>query len=308
MNLDLLAISQMSHDELDQIYALALRPTHDDELHHLSVALVFEYPSLRTRASSVSALQRLGARYTMITGDEVGLDTRESAEDVARTLAQTSSILALRVRDHGVFARMRSVLPSSVRLINLLSNEAHPTQAIADVLTLAERFADSEPRQLRGMTVAYVGDANNVTKCLAAALVGLGVNVRIGSPTQYQLSVSDLQALNAVARDNGSVTQSDDAEDAVRDADAIYTDTWVSMGSEAEAAARREILGPYQLNETLVSMAVPGAAIMHCLPAHRGDEITSAVLDSDSSLVWNQVRHRTSSMIGIVRWMKGAMS
>jgi ornithine carbamoyltransferase len=265
--------------------------------------LAFEHPSLRTRASSVAAVQELGGWLSQFTGSEFGLDTRESAEDVIRTLAQTCAIVALRVRHHGVFDRMAAVAGGQVSLINLLSDHEHPTQAIADVLTLADHFGHGDVAALAGRKFAYVGDANNVTRSLAGALVRLGATVSVGAPQGYQFSDADAAAIRAQSS-HGELVLTHDPHEAVSGADAIYTDTWVSMGSESEAAERRAALKPFCVNETLMATANPGAVFLHCLPAHRNDEVTDEVLDGPTSLIWQQVHHRTSSMVGILRWLK----
>lgn len=304
MNGEFVAMAAMRDDDLAFIYESAQLPPTGDELAGRGVALVFEHPSLRTRASSVAAVQQLGARLSMFTGDEVGLDVRESAEDVARTLQATADVLALRVRDHGVFARIVRATNGQLGVINLLSNFEHPTQAVADVLTLADHFGAGRVEELAGLKVAYVGDANNVTRSLAGALVRLGVVVTIAAPESRQLTATDLAQLRAVARGGGSVTLLEDPREAAAGANALYTDVWVSMGDESDAAQRRRELSGYQINESLLAHAAPGAVVLHCLPAHRGEEITDGVLESPQSLVWQQVRHRTSSMVGVLRWMK----
>jgi ornithine carbamoyltransferase len=305
MTRQFIQISQLSNDDLATIYDGARATTSGNELHGVNVSLVFEFPSLRTRASSVAAVQRLGANYSMFTGDEIGIDSRESAEDVARTLAQTSDVVALRVKNHAVFDRMISATTNQLHFINLLSYQSHPTQAVADVLCLADAWGAGNVDALQGRTLAYVGDATNVTRSLAAALVRLGVSVRIAAPTGYQLNDADLRAINAQARHGGELLQSDDPVEAVSSADAVYTDSWISMGVEAEADDRRQVFAPYQVNSKLMSLAAPDALILHCLPAHRGEEITNEVLAMPTCLVWQQVRHRTSSMVGVLRWMKG---
>lgn len=306
MTKQFIQISQLSNEDLATIYAGARATARGDELSGWNVSLVFEFPSLRTRASSVAAVQRLGGHYCMFSGDEVGIDSRESAEDVARTLAQTSDVIALRVRNHAVFDRMIGATENRVHFINLLSNQSHPTQAVADVLCLADAFSSGDVNGLSGRVLAYVGDATNVTRSIASALVRLGVSVRIAAPVGFQLSESDLNAIGALASRGGEVLQFEEPADAVRGADAVYTDSWISMGLEAEAEERRRTFAPYQLNSQLMSVAARGAVVMHCLPAHRGEEITNEVLDLPTSLVWQQVRHRTSSISGVLRWMKGA--
>ena len=302
MSRQFISINETSHEDLARIYELALAPVKGDELTGVGVSLVFERPSLRTRASSISSVQRLGGNVAVFTKDEIGLDERESAEDVARTLAQTSSIIAARVRDHGVFARMIAASPAT-SFINLLSNETHPTQAVADVLTLAGHFGAGNLASLRGVTVAYVGDATNVTRSLATALIGLGAHVAVGAPDGYQLSESAVALIESRSQFGGTIRLTDSPLNAVSGAQAIYTDSWISMGLEAESAQRRRDLDDFQVNSALVA-AADSPVILHCLPAHRGEEITDDVLDSENSLIWEEVRHRTSAMLGVLRWMK----
>lgn len=295
-------IEELARDDLATIYDCARSPFDDETLKGQGVALVFERPSLRTRASSSSAVQELGGYVTFFSDEEIGLESRESAEDVARTLAQMYSICALRVRDHRVFARMRTATSDTMSLVNLLSDVAHPTQAVADVLTIAEHFASGDVEELRGLEVAYVGDATNVTRSLAVALLRQGVHVTVAAPSNYQLA-RDV-AEDPFAAYEGSLSLTESPEDAVRQADVVYTDSWVSMGLEAETERRRRDFTPYQLNAALMKVAKPGTAVMHCLPAHRGDEITNEVIDGENSLVWRQVFHRRSAMLGVLRWIK----
>jgi ornithine carbamoyltransferase len=296
-------IEQQDAPSLETIYDRAVSPFDDETLKGQGVALVFERPSLRTRASSSSAVHELGGYATFFSDEEIGLDRRESAEDVGRTLCEMYAIAALRVRDHGVFERMRTATRERMALINLLSNEAHPTQAIADALALAEHFAGGDVGQLAGLEVAYVGDATNVTRSLAVALLRLGVNVTIGAPDGYQLRAGGVED-PARVRDGGVLRLTDSAPDAVKGADAVYTDVWVSMGMETETERRRRDLAAFRVDAALMRAAKADAVLLHCLPAHRGDEVTDEVLDAENSLVWRQVFHRRSAMIGVLRWMK----
>ena len=302
MSRQFITIEELAKKDLRVIYRDALAPLNDELLKGQGVALVFERPSLRTRASSSSAVQELGGYVTFFSDEEIGLNTRESAEDVARTLAQMYAICALRVRDHDVFARMRRATNDTLSLINLLSNAAHPTQAIADVLTIAEHFAKGDVEGLKGLEVVYVGDATNVTRSLCVALLRLGAHVTVAAPDAYQLRQGGAEDPFHVA--GGELRLSSSPADAVRGADVIYTDAWVSMGLEAETAQRRVDFAAFQVNEELVGLASPDVAVLHCLPAHRGDEITDQVLDSERSLVWRQAFHRRSAMLGILGWIK----
>jgi ornithine carbamoyltransferase len=300
----LITIEDLSDEDFASILLLATSPFDDSTLSGQGVALVFERPSLRTRASSSSAVHELGGYVTFFSDEEIGLDSRESVEDVGRTIAEMYAIAGLRVRRHEVFARMRAATAERLSLINLMDDEAHPTQAVADVLTIADEFSGGDAGGLAGLNVAYVGDATNVARSLAVALLRLGVDVTVAAPEGYQLVAGGAEDPTRVVG-RGILRQVDKAEEAVANADVLYTDTWVSMGLEAQAAQRRKDLAGFQVNADLMAMAKPTAIVLHCLPAHRGEEITSDVLDGRASRVWRQVFHRRSSMMGVLRWIKG---
>ena len=302
----LLTIAELDQADLEDIYSLAVAPIDDELLRGQGVALVFERPSLRTRASSSSAVHELGGYVTFFGDEEIGLDTRESAEDVARTLEQMFSIAAMRLKSHSCFARMDAATGGRMSLINLLSEVSHPTQAIADVLTIAEKFSKGNVNDLRGLEVAYVGDATNVTRSLAVALLRLGVNVRVGAPNGYQLQPGGLENPAAFSTgEYGKLTLTSSATEAVSGANVVYTDAWISMGAEAQAKERRKKLKSFRVTEELMSQADKHAIFMHCLPAHRGDKVVDEVLDAEYSKVWTEVKHRRSAMIGALRWLKG---
>jgi ornithine carbamoyltransferase len=298
-----MTIEQQSQSDLDSVYELSTSPFDDETLKGQGVALLFERPSLRTRASSSAAVHELGGYATFFSDEEIGLDSRECAEDVGRTLAEMYAIAGLRVRNHAIFERMRAATNDRMSLINLLSGVAHPTQAVADVLTIADQFAKGDVHGLAGLDVTYVGDATNVTRSLAVALLRLGVNVTIGAPPKYQL-VDGGPEDPAAVDGPGTLRLTASATEAVKGADVVYTDAWVSMGMERETDARRRDLSAFRVDENLLKLAKKRTVLMHCLPAHRGDEITNAVLDSAQSLVWRQVFHRRSAMIGVLRWIK----
>lgn len=270
-------------------------------LAHDEVALVFERPSLRTRAAAATAVHDLGGNVTFFSDDEIGVDTRESAEDIGRTLAQMFAVAGLRVRRHGTLERIRRATNDSMALVNLMSDVAHPTQAVADLLTMADYLAGGDVRGLAGVNVAYVGDVTNVARSLVVALLNVGANVTLGAPGEYQLAEGGIEDPRAVG---GSLSLTDSAHDAVKGADVVYTDVWVSMGLEAESERRRRDLAAFRVDDALLGAASPGAVVLHCLPAHRGDEITDDVLDGPQSVVWRQVFHRRSAMRGALRWIK----
>ena len=251
--------------------------------HH--VAMLFDKPSLRTRSTFMIAVRELGGDVIEPPAD-VALGGRESIEDVARNLERWVYGVVVRTYAQERLERFAAAA-RRLHVVNALTDQEHPCQAIADFLTLQERFG-----QLRGRTIAYVGDGNNVATSLAHAAAMLGVHVHIASPEPYQLPHSVVQQATAVARYGARLRLFTDAADAVAGADAVYTDTWTSMGQESEAELRRGIFAPYQVNEELMSLAKPGALFMHCLPAHRGEEVTADIFESDAAVVFDQAENR----------------
>ncbi len=304
MTRHLLTMDALSREELLEVLDLATAPLDVTLYEDEPVALVFEHPSLRTRAAVTVAVHQLGGWPVEFTGDEVGLDARESAEDVARTLAETFAVAALRVRRHAVLERIREATGDRLALVNLLSDAAHPTQAVADVLTIAEAHAGGDVRALAGLRVGYVGDATNVTRSLAVALARLGASVVVAAPPGYQLAPGGPEDPLALG---DALRVVSDPREAARGADVLYTDTWVSMGEEAEAHRRREDLAAYRVDGTLVQLASERCVVLHCLPAHRGEEVTDEVLDGERSRVWRQVFHRRTAMLGVLAWLKGGV-
>lgn len=303
MTAHVLDVEDLGAAGLAQVLALASAPA--DSLPRVlagrSVALVFEKPSARTRSATEVAVVALGGHPAVIQGAEVGIDVRESAEDVARTLGLFHALVCARVADHRVLVRMAAALDGAgmaVPVVNLLSDRAHPCQAVADLLTLQDVFGDT-----RGRTVAYVGDANNVWRSLAVACVWGGIRLRTASPEGYGPTPDDLAHLAALG---GPVEVFEDPAGAVAGADAIYTDVWTSMGQEEQAAARRRAFAGYTVDEALVARAASGAVVLHCLPAHRGEEITAEVLDGPRSVVWQQAANRMRAMRGLMAWLCGA--
>ena len=301
---NLFDVDDLSPAAWDRVLELALRTPAQPTLAGQGVALLFEKPSARTRNSTEMAVVDLAGHPVYIQGSEVGLDTRETAEDIARTLACYHRVLCARVFDHAVFVRMASALERSgfdVPLVNLLSDDAHPCQAVADVLTLRE----SLDGPLAGRAVAYVGDANNMARSLAKAGLLEGMEVRMASPADYAFSVDELSALQAfgdrVGR-GGTVQLTDDPRQAAKGAAALYTDVWTSMGQEEEQVARLAAFEGFTVDDDLVDLTAPDGVVLHCLPAHRGEEIAESVLEGPRSVVWRQAAHRRTAMRGILAW------
>jgi ornithine carbamoyltransferase len=244
-----------------------------DSLAGKSVGLVFEKPSTRTRISFEVGVAELGGTPLILRGDELQLSRGESVGDTGRVLSRYLHGIVIRAGSHEVVEELAS--SAEVPVINGLTPRHHPCQALADLLTLRERFGD-----LAGLRLAYVGDGNNVARSLAILCRTAGVELAVAAPSGYQLE------------DGLGAELTDDPKAAAAGADALYTDVWVSMGDEAEAAMRRSDLGPFQLNRELLSAASDRAIVLHCLPAHPGEEITEDVLYGERSAVWDQAENR----------------
>jgi ornithine carbamoyltransferase len=296
MSRHLLEIDDLTAEELGRVLDLAEDPQPEPVLAGKGMALVFQKPSARTRNSMEMAVVQLGGHPVSMRGDEVGIDTREPAEDVARTLACYHAAIGARVFDHRVLERMAAVSP--VPVVNLLSDDAHPLQALADLLTLRQAWGSFEGRSL-----AYVGDGNNVCRSLGLAGALAGLEVRVATPPGYGLPDEHADRLKALGAE---VTVSTRADEAVAGADAVYTDVWTSMGQEGEAADRRRAFEGFAVDERLMAAAAPGALFLHCLPAHRGEEVTTAVVDGSASRIWEQAANRMHAARGLLRFLIGA--
>lgn len=261
------------------------RRAHRRPLQGQHVALLFEKPSLRTRSTFQIAVRELGGDVIEPPQD-VALGGRESIADVARNLERWVPIAVVRTFAQSRLEAFAGAAPG-LRVVNALTDEEHPCQGLADALTLVERFGD-----LRGHTVAFVGDGNNVARSLAQVVIMLGGSVHIASPAGFELPADAVDAIRSRARSGAALQLFDDPALAVRGAHAVYTDVWTSMGQESEAGARRDVFAPYQVNAGLMSMAAANAIFMHCLPAHRGDEVTDEVIDSAASVVFDQAENR----------------
>jgi len=259
---------------------------HEQPLAGLHVALLFEKPSLRTRSTFQIAVRELGGD-TIEPPEDAALGGRESIVDVARNLERWVAAAVVRTFAQARLEAFAAAAPQ-LRVVNALTDEEHPCQALADCLTLTEQLGD-----LRGRTIAFVGDGNNVAASLAQAVVMLGGTMRIGSPEGFALDPAIVEGVQERApKTGGSLELTTNPSDAVRGADAVYTDVWTSMGQEKEAASRRRIFAPYQVNAELMGQAAPDARFMHCLPAHRGHEVTDEVMDSKASVVFDQAENR----------------
>jgi ornithine carbamoyltransferase len=248
-------------------------------------ALLFEKPSARTRTSTEMAVVTLGGHPVYIRPEEVGLGTRETVEDVARTLASYCSVLAARVFEHTTLEAMAAAV--DVPVVNLLSDRAHPCQALADYLTLREVFGALEGRRL-----VYVGDGNNVAASLAFGAALSGTELTVASPAGYEL---DDDIVDRARNLGGAIEISNDPYEAVKGADAVYTDVWTSMGQEDESEIRRAAFTGFQVDGGMMAAAGDQARFLHCLPAHRGEEVAAEVIDGPTSLVWQQAANRMHS-------------
>ena len=284
--------------------ASAMKAARVDQLPEITplagkhLALLFEKQSLRTRSTFTIAVRELGGNVIEPPAD-VALGGRESLADVARNLERWVAGCVVRTYEQARLAEFAAAAPR-MHVVNALTNEEHPCQALADLLTLREQRGS-----LEGATLAYVGDGNNVATSLAQACMLLGVSMRIASPAGYQLPEEVASDARSQAVNHARLVLTTDPVEAVSGADAVYTDVWASMGQEDEAAARGAIFRPYQVNEALMRAAGPQAFFMHCLPAHRGDEVTDAVMDGARSIVFDQAENRLHTQKALLAMLFG---
>ncbi|HET7342985.1 MAG TPA: ornithine carbamoyltransferase [Methylomirabilota bacterium] len=284
-----LSVADLSRDRLLSLFTLAAdlkqrwkAGRRGAPLAGRSVALIFEKPSLRTRVTFEVGVVQLGGRAVYLSGNEIGLGTRETVPDVARNLSRWVDGIAARVFSHATVEGLAK--HASIPVINALSDFEHPCQAVADYFTLWERGVD-----LSAMRLAWIGDGNNVCHSVILAGALVGASMVVACPPGYEPDAGVL----ALARTlGGRLDVTTDAREAATGADVLYSDVWVSMGQEAEREQRREAFARYQISERLVGFAKPSALVMHCLPAHRGEEITDAVLDGPQSIVLDQAENR----------------
>ena len=264
-----------------------------------TLGLVFEKPSLRTRVSFESAMARLGGNSIFLRGKDVGLGVRESVSDFARVISQYVDVLAVRTFSQSVVEELAR--HAMVPVVNALSDSSHPCQAMADMVTIFEHRGS-----LSGRKLVFVGDGNNVACSLAIAAALMGVEFVLSSPAGYEFPAAFSTRFAAQFPDVPLVLESDPRK-AVKGADVVYTDVWASMGQENEADQRREVFKPYQVNEALMARARPDAIFLHCLPAHRGEEVTSAVLDGPQSQTIPQAANRMHFQMALLLWLLGTV-
>lgn len=296
-----LSLTDYSSTELQDLLNQAIRLK--DEWRHGGnepvldgkvLAMVFQKPSLRTRVSFDMAMRQLGGDALYLSPSEIGLGKRESIADVSRVLSGYVDAIMARVFAHAHVVELARF--ASVPVINGLSDFNHPCQAMADMLTVMERFG-----QVRGLNFTFIGDGNNVAVSLLFACVRLGAHFTIATPPGFELPSQAVAVAQEMAEEGGAVIrQLNNPAEAARGAHILYTDTWVSMGQEEEADQRSDVFRPYQLNQKLVNLADPSSIVMHCLPAHRGQEITDEVADGPHSVIFQQAENRMHAQKSIL--------
>ncbi|MEO6582304.1 MAG: ornithine carbamoyltransferase [Sphingomicrobium sp.] len=284
---DLLVIRDLDRADLEQILALSADRLAERPLAGQGVALYFEKPSARTRNSMEMAAVQLGAHPVYLQRDELGIGSRESAADVARTLACYYSVIAARVKDHAVLDEMAAA--TEVPVLNMLSDSDHPLQALADMLTVDQLIG-----RIEGARIAFIGEANNVARSLAEACSLLGAELTVASPAGYGFDAP-----------LPGVRQVEDPAQAVAKADIVYSDVWVSMGQDNEADARRGVFARHIVDAELMARS-NDAWFMHCLPARRGEEVSAEIIDGPRSAVWRQAENRMHSARAALLWLTGA--
>ena len=295
---NLLDVTDLTADEVVAVLDLARRDPADlgRPLDGRGVAMIFEKPSTRTRHSTEIAVVQLGGHPVYTRGEEVGIDTREPAEDVVRILEGYHAVIAARVFDHGVLVRMTAV--SAVPIVNLLSDRSHPLQAIADALTMEDELGS-----LKGRRVAWVGDYNNVARSLTEISTMLGAEMALACPADFGPDDAELERLQLVG--DGAVTLHHQPVEAVGGADVVHSDTWVSMGQDGEKSQRIRAFEGFTVDDSLMAVAAPEAIFMHCLPAYRGLEVAASVIDGPRSRVFRQGHNRLDAARAALAFLVG---
>ena len=290
---DLVSVADLEREDIDKLFALTAkmkesckRGDTDLCLAGKTLGMIFEKSSMRTRVSFEVAMTQMGGHAIYLTKHDINLGERESIKDVSKVLSRFIDCIAIRTYDHKTVTELADC--SSIPVINALSDYTHPCQALTDLFTVKEKLGT-----LDDIKIAYVGDGNNVARSLAFLCAKLKVTCVVASPENYELSTEFLDELENNVKDKDSfIKQITDPVEAVKGADVIYTDTWISMGEEEEAETRRKDFNGFQVNSELTSHAKKGVFVMHCLPAHRGEEITDEVMDGEHSIVYDQAENR----------------
>lgn len=290
---NLVSISDLRLEDINELFELTAKMKEsyksggtDHCLAGKTLGMIFEKSSMRTRVSFEVAMTQMGGHAIYLTKHDINLGERESIKDVAKVLSRYVDCIAIRTYAHETVVELAN--SSSVPVINALSDYTHPCQALADLYTIKEKKGS-----LDNVKLVYVGDGNNVARSLALLCAKLNVSYKAASPENYELSAESLEEVKKIAESNKTcIEQLRDPKEAVEDADVIYTDTWVSMGKEKEAVTRRNHFKGFQVNDELMSHAKKDALVMHCLPAHRGEEITDDVIDGQRSIVYDQAENR----------------
>ena len=301
---DLLSLADVTPAEIDELLSLAIdlkarrrRGETTPLLAGKALAVYLEKPSLRTRASFEVGMVQLGGAVTTLRTEEVGLGTRESAADVAKVLSRYYDVVVMRTFEHADVAEVAR--HAGVPVINGLTDLLHPCQILAALLTLREHFGS-----LSGLHVAYVGDGNNVANSWLLGAAQMGLRLTVACPSGYEPNPAIREQAEGLARSTGAVLEFvEDPRQGVAGADAVYTDVWASMGQEAEAVQRAEVFRPYQVGKELMVGAASHAVAMHCLPAHRGEEITAEVLEGPRSLVFEEAENRLHAQKALLAFL-----
>jgi len=316
MKKDLISIQDLTTQEIDELFNLTVelkrnKTKFNKVLAGKTLALIFQKPSNRTRVSFEVGMYQLGGNSVYLSPGEINLGVRETIKDAAKTISRYVDGIVLRTFEHKNCLDMADA--AGVPVINGLSDFSHPCQALADLFTIGEKFSrlshtwQKMGARLKGLTLAYVGDGNNVCNSLLFAAAKTGMNIAVATPAGYAPDPEVVKQSKEIAKQTLSqITITQDPLSAVNGAQVVYTDVWASMGQEEEVSKRKIIFKNFQINARLLTNAAPGVLVMHCLPAHRGDEITDEIMDSKNSIVFDQAENRMHIQKAILIKLLGA--
>jgi ornithine carbamoyltransferase len=299
---DFLSLDDLSPEELRDLLTAAHHAKKEpgrwrDRIAGKQIALIFEKPSTRTRVSFETAVETMGGHAVVLRGDELQLGRGETIEDTGRVLSRYVDAIVIRTFGQDRLERLAEA--ATVPVVNALSDFSHPCQGVADLQTIEEKLG-----RLKGVAMAYVGDGNNVAHSLMFGGTKLGLDVRIACPAGYEPLPQVVERCEEIAGETGGrILVTHDTYEAAGGANVLYTDVWASMGQEEEAEERKKLFAPYRLNDDVVNVAADDAIVMHCLPAHRGEEITASVIDGPRSVVWDEAENRMHSQKAILSWL-----